>query len=99
MATNSSTSMKKGNTNLPPKRGQIKVQIFESFKETLVSTASKAGEALGIRSSKGGDSGGSSAPQVLRQVATTPTGIPVSLNRIPIWQSSNYHHCLLNSVN
>ncbi|XVF05625.1 hypothetical protein REPUB_Repub05bG0188900 [Reevesia pubescens] len=44
MATDST---KKKETQFPPRRGQIKAQIFESMVKTVVSVASKAKEALG----------------------------------------------------
>lgn len=63
MATGSPSPLKKGNSGLPPKRGQIKAQIFESLKKAVLSVASKSGETLGIRRSSGGhgDASGSSA--------------------------------------
>ncbi|XP_023878039.1 uncharacterized protein LOC111990497 [Quercus suber] len=35
------------NTNFPPKRGQIKAQIFGSLANSVVSAASKVGGAVG----------------------------------------------------
>ena len=48
MASSSSFSMRSQQPNYgpPPKRGQIKAQIFESVAETFVSMALKAGESL-----------------------------------------------------
>ena len=64
MATGSPSPLKKGNSGLPQKRGQIKAQIFESLKKAVLSVVSKSGETLGIRRSSGGhgDASGSSAP-------------------------------------
>ncbi|XWS71770.1 hypothetical protein CRYUN_Cryun03dG0167200 [Craigia yunnanensis] len=48
MATASTNPQrKKKETRFPPRRGQIKAQIFESLVKTVVSAASKAKEALG----------------------------------------------------
>ncbi|KAK4606268.1 hypothetical protein RGQ29_000501 [Quercus rubra] len=41
METTSSSTPQKENSKLPPKRGQIKARIFESFVKKVVSTASK----------------------------------------------------------
>ncbi|KAA8543980.1 hypothetical protein F0562_021843 [Nyssa sinensis] len=61
MATASSNPSKKQNTNAPPKRGQIKAQMFESFVQTVTSVVSKAKEALGnIRRGSGSDSSSAS---------------------------------------
>lgn len=58
MATTSSTTQKKKETSLPPKRGQIKVQIFGNLiKKTVTSFVSKDGSGGNNR----GDNGGSSA--------------------------------------
>ncbi|KAK9280709.1 hypothetical protein L1049_014407 [Liquidambar formosana] len=59
MASASSTPPKE-NARFPPKRGQIKVRIFEDLVKKVVSVASKAGEALG-RIGGDGSSGESSA--------------------------------------
>ncbi|GMP89121.1 hypothetical protein CsSME_00040824 [Camellia sinensis var. sinensis] len=45
--------------SLPPKRGQIKAQIFASCVHKIASITSKAGEALGKIRSGGGGRGGS----------------------------------------
>ncbi|KAK3442224.1 hypothetical protein EUGRSUZ_B02450 [Eucalyptus grandis] len=50
-----------GNGRLPPKRGQIKAQIFEGFVKTLSSAAAKAGNAIGLGST-GATSGTGSPP-------------------------------------
>ncbi|XVE59145.1 hypothetical protein DITRI_Ditri05aG0022100 [Diplodiscus trichospermus] len=47
MATASTNSQRKKETQVPPRRGQIKAQIFESMVRTVFSAASKAKEALG----------------------------------------------------
>ena len=47
MATATNPQRKKKKTQFPPRRGQIKAQIFESMAKTVVSAASKAKEALG----------------------------------------------------
>ncbi|KAL7173576.1 hypothetical protein ACSBR2_032937 [Camellia fascicularis] len=44
--------------SLPPKRGQIKAQIFASCVNKIASITSKAGEALGKNRSGGGRGGG-----------------------------------------
>ncbi|CAK9172944.1 unnamed protein product, partial [Ilex paraguariensis] len=65
MATTSSNSPKRQTTNPPPKRGQIKAQIFESLVGTVVSVASKVGEApsrWGIDGGVGGSSASASPP-------------------------------------
>ncbi|KAF3973211.1 hypothetical protein CMV_003358 [Castanea mollissima] len=49
MASNSSK-----NTNFPPKRGQIKARIFGSLANSVVSAASKVGEAVGRMVGEGG---------------------------------------------
>ncbi|CAK9172945.1 unnamed protein product, partial [Ilex paraguariensis] len=60
MANISSNPPQTQTTNLPPKRGQIKAQIFESLMGTVVSVTSKVGEAL-RRWARDGGGGGSSA--------------------------------------
>ncbi|XVE59146.1 hypothetical protein DITRI_Ditri05aG0022200 [Diplodiscus trichospermus] len=56
MATASTnTQRKKKETQVPPRRGQIKAQIFESMVKTVVSAASKAKEALGKNKGDGSD--------------------------------------------
>ncbi|KAJ7980937.1 Transcriptional regulator like [Quillaja saponaria] len=42
----------------PPKRGQIKAQIFESLVKSVTSMASKAGEPLGQNRAEAGGGGG-----------------------------------------
>lgn len=56
MATTSSTPLNNNKKSFPPKRGQIKAQIFESLAAAVSSMASKAGEALGIIREGGGTS-------------------------------------------
>ncbi|KAG6415081.1 hypothetical protein SASPL_122483 [Salvia splendens] len=46
---------KHAGATVPPKRGRIKAQIFESFAGTVSAVASKAVESLKIR--RGGDGG------------------------------------------
>lgn len=56
MATASNDSQrKKKERQFPPRRGQIKAQIFRSMVKTVVSAASKAEEALGKNKGKGSD--------------------------------------------
>ncbi|KAM7527868.1 hypothetical protein LguiB_031278 [Lonicera macranthoides] len=57
MATNSSIPARNQTPNPPPKRGKIKAQIFESIGETIITAASKAGEALGLIKKEGGGGG------------------------------------------
>lgn len=61
MATNSFTPPRNQTPNLPPKRGKIKAQIFESIGETIATAASKAGEALGFIKKEEGGGGSVSA--------------------------------------
>ncbi|KOM44234.1 hypothetical protein LR48_Vigan05g183900, partial [Vigna angularis] len=64
----SGTPQKK-KSNLPPKRGQIKAQIFSSLVDSVSSTISKTGESiLNVFGKSGGDSGSASASS-----ASTPT--------------------------
>jgi hypothetical protein len=46
-------------SSFPPKRGQIKAQIFESLAKTVVSRASKLGKAVGRIIGEGGSGSGS----------------------------------------
>ncbi|KAG2673666.1 hypothetical protein I3843_13G090000 [Carya illinoinensis] len=88
MASASTNPEKKKNASFPPKRGQIKAQIFESLAETVVSAFSRLGEALGrIRGSEGssGRSSVSSTPNP--SVSSTPN--PSA--------SSTPHPCAYNS--
>ncbi|XP_021278895.1 uncharacterized protein LOC110412628 [Herrania umbratica] len=55
MATASTTPQRKKDRNLPPRRGQVKAQIFESVAKTVVSAASKAKQALGKNKGEGSD--------------------------------------------
>ena len=48
-------------SSFPPKRGQIKAQIFESLTKTVVSRASKLGKAVGRIIGEGGSGSGGSA--------------------------------------
>ena len=43
------------NTNFPPKRGQIKAQIFGSLANSVVAAASKVGGAVGRMIGEGGN--------------------------------------------
>ncbi|GFY93109.1 hypothetical protein Acr_08g0015050 [Actinidia rufa] len=62
MASTPPNPSKKQNPSFPPKRGQIKAQIFGSWVNALSLAVSKAGEALGrIRRGGGGSSGGSTS--------------------------------------
>ncbi|PSS28945.1 Junctophilin-1 like [Actinidia chinensis var. chinensis] len=62
MASTPPNPSKKQNPSFPPKRGQIKAQIFESWVNALSLAVSKAGEALGrIRRGGVGSSGGSTS--------------------------------------
>lgn len=57
----SGTPQKK-KSNLPPKRGQIKAQIFSSLVDSVSSTISKTGESIrNVFEKSGGDSGSGSA--------------------------------------
>ncbi|OAY37913.1 hypothetical protein MANES_11G138900v8 [Manihot esculenta] len=67
ISPDSSTSQKEKKRNLPPKRGQIKAQIFQSLTKSVISMVSKAGEALKIYRGNGGDGGISSS------TASTPS--------------------------
>nr|POE78872.1 hypothetical protein CFP56_69279 [Quercus suber] len=57
METTSSSTPQKEKSRLPPKRGQIKARIFESFVKKVASTASKLVKIGG----KGGGSEGSAS--------------------------------------
>uniref|UniRef100_A0A2N9G949 Uncharacterized protein n=1 Tax=Fagus sylvatica TaxID=28930 RepID=A0A2N9G949_FAGSY len=48
-------------TSCPPKRGQIKAQIFGSLAKTAVSAASKVGKAVGRIIGEGGNGGTASS--------------------------------------
>ncbi len=67
MESDSSNNQNKKSTSLPPKRGQVKAHIFESFVNTVVSAVSvvsvvsKVGEKIVGRIRGEGGSGGNSA--------------------------------------
>lgn len=60
MATAPSPPRGKSNARLPPKRGQIKAQIFDGLVKTVSSAAAKAGTAIGLGSN--GDTSGTGSP-------------------------------------
>ncbi|GMP89122.1 hypothetical protein CsSME_00040825 [Camellia sinensis var. sinensis] len=67
--------------SLPPKRGQIKAQIFASCVHKLASITSKAGEALGkIGSGGGGGGGGGGGSGNGRGSSTSGTPPPSTYN-------------------
>ncbi|OIV99354.1 hypothetical protein TanjilG_17164 [Lupinus angustifolius] len=61
MATTSSSTPHKEKANLPPKRGQIKAQIFSSFVKFVTSKGGKVTENIGNNNS-GGSAFSSSTP-------------------------------------
>lgn len=81
MASASTNPEKKRNASLPPKRGQIKAQIFESLVETVVSAVSRVGEALGrIRGEGSSSSGGSSVTLTPPESTASSTPHPSAYN-------------------
>ncbi|GAA0168562.1 hypothetical protein LIER_23250 [Lithospermum erythrorhizon] len=56
MATVSNTQMNT-NSSLPPRRGQIKEQIYENILDMMVSATTKAGEVLGMKKNEAGSGG------------------------------------------
>ncbi|KAF2321882.1 hypothetical protein GH714_003398 [Hevea brasiliensis] len=60
-SSTSTTSQKDKKRNFPPKRGQIKAQIFQSLTKTVSSWVTKAGEALKRDRGHGADGGISSS--------------------------------------
>ncbi|KAJ1395111.1 hypothetical protein SESBI_33638 [Sesbania bispinosa] len=61
MSTASSTPQKK-KASFPPKRGQIKAEIFNGFVSSVASTVSKVGESLRNVIGNGGGSASSTPP-------------------------------------
>ncbi|KAE9620532.1 hypothetical protein Lal_00019026 [Lupinus albus] len=62
MAKISSSTAQKEKTNLPPKRGQIKAQIFSSFVKFVTSKGGKVTEKNGNNNNSGGSASSSSTP-------------------------------------
>ena len=60
MATTSSSTPEKKKASFPPKRGQIKAEIFNGLVTTVVSTISKVGESVRNIIGNGGNKGGGS---------------------------------------
>ncbi|KAI4322202.1 hypothetical protein L6164_021919 [Bauhinia variegata] len=81
MAMTSPTPQRK-RISVPPRRGQIKVQIFHSFVESVVSAVSMAEEFLGKLTGNGGDGCDSAYPTAKFLQVTTPRGTPVILNPV-----------------
>ncbi|ONI00471.1 hypothetical protein PRUPE_6G090700 [Prunus persica] len=61
MASTSSTPQEKKNTNRPPKRGQIKVQIFENLVKAVASSMTSKPGAQGRNRGEEGGGGGSAS--------------------------------------
>ncbi|GFZ13185.1 hypothetical protein Acr_23g0015700 [Actinidia rufa] len=61
MASTPPNPSNKQNPSFPPKRGQIKAQILESWVNAISSMVSKAGEALDRIRRGGGGAGGSTS--------------------------------------
>ena len=61
MESDSSNTQNKKSTRLPPQRGQVKAQIFESVVNTVVSVVSIVREKIVGRIRGEGGSGGNSA--------------------------------------
>ncbi|KAI3411357.1 ADH_N domain-containing protein [Psidium guajava] len=78
MTTAPSPPPPRGNSNprLPPKRGQIKAQIFKGLVKSVSSAAARAGNFIGL-----GSTGAPPAPDPPRPAITTPTGMPINLPR------------------
>ena len=62
MATTSSSTPEKKKASFPPKRGQIKAEIFNGLVTTVVSTISKVGESVRNIIGNGGGSESSTPP-------------------------------------
>ncbi|GFY88736.1 receptor-like kinase 1 [Actinidia rufa] len=71
MASTPPNPSEKQNPSFPPKRGQIKAQIFESWVNALSLAVSKAGEALVGSGEEEGAVRVTPPPRVHRQVPTT----------------------------
>ncbi|KAG2673667.1 hypothetical protein I3843_13G090100 [Carya illinoinensis] len=61
MANVTSNTEQKKSTSFPPRRGQVKAQIFESLAKKVVSAVSKVGEALGMNRGNDGNGGASAS--------------------------------------
>ncbi|CAL1403291.1 unnamed protein product [Linum trigynum] len=66
--------------SLPPKRGQIKAQIFKRIAKTVSSAASTSIEIVGMKV-HGGGGGGSSSSSAVASVSTTPPPSPTTQKR------------------
>ncbi|KAI3411358.1 uncharacterized protein J3R85_018067 [Psidium guajava] len=62
MATAPSPPRGNGNPRLPPKRGQIKAQIFEDLVKSVSSAAARAGNLIGLGNTGETSGTGSSPP-------------------------------------